>query len=796
MSLTEYNKKRDFTQTSEPRGAVDNENLSRFVIQRHRASRLHYDLRLEVNGVLKSWAIPKGPSMNPDDKRLAIQTEDHPVKYLHFEGSIPKGNYGAGHMRIWDTGTFESTGDYGTEEALKRGDLKVKFHGDKLKGTFALVRTRRQDGQKHWLLIKKKDDHAVTSSYDAEDFTPQGLVKSLNDTNIIKPMLATAADGIFSKPGWIYELKWDGYRVLASISNDKVNLYSRNGINYNDKFSKLAQDLHNITHDVILDGEVVILDDQGRPQFQQLQNYDSSSPADLRFYVFDLLYLNGHSTLDLPLLDRKSLLRDILEGLDRTFYCKHVDSMANAFYEKALKDGMEGVIAKKADSVYTPGYRSEKWLKIKGTKSEEVLICGYTDSKGAIFGSLILGIYRDNELQYAGNCGTGFTSSVQKELLQKMQHLEVENSPFSDTIKLKGRTPNWIQPELICEIKFSEWTENGRMRHPVYKGLRDDKSINDVQNRTKEATHKSSKSSSNALEINGRTVNVTNLDKLYWPGEGFRKYDLIDYYIQVSEYMLPFLKDRPQNLHRHPNGIEQKSFYQKDNEGLLDSWIETIRIWSASAKRDIQYLLCQDEASLIYMANLGCIEINPWNSRKSTLDHPDYVVIDLDPSKNNTFNQVIEVAQVTKEILDSASIEAYCKTSGSSGLHIYIPLGAKYTYEEAREFTRLICYYIQERTKGLTSMDRAVRNRKDKIYLDYLQNRRGQTLAAPYCVRPKPGAPVSAPIEWKELKKDLRITDFNIKNMPARILEHPQLFKNVLDEGINMEECLDALNQL
>ncbi|WP_026914273.1 DNA ligase D [Christiangramia portivictoriae] len=796
MSLTEYNKKRDFTQTSEPRGAVDNENLSRFVIQRHRASRLHYDLRLEVNGVLKSWAIPKGPSMNPDDKRLAIQTEDHPVKYLHFEGSIPKGNYGAGHMRIWDTGTFESAGDYETEEALKKGDLKVQFHGDKLKGTFALVRTRRQDGQKHWLLIKKKDEYAVTSSYDAEDFPPQGLIKSLNDTDIIKPMLATAADGIFSKPGWIYELKWDGYRVLASISNDKVNLYSRNGINYNDKFSKLAQDLHNIPHDVILDGEVVILDDQGRPQFQQLQNYDSSSPADLRFYVFDLLYLNGHSTLDLPLLDRKSLLPDILEGLDRTFYCKHVDSMANAFYEKALKDGMEGVIAKKADSVYTPGYRSEKWLKIKGTKSEEVLICGYTDSKGAIFGSLILGIYRDNELQYAGNCGTGFSSSVQQELLQKMQHLGVEKSPFSDTIKLKGRTPNWVRPELICEIKFSEWTENGRMRHPVYKGLRDDKSINDVQNSTKQAPQKSSKSSSNALEINGRTVNVTNLDKLYWPGEGFRKYDLIDYYIQVSEFMLPFLKDRPQNLHRHPNGIEKEGFYQKDNEGLLDSWIETLKIWSASAKRDIQYLLCQDEASLIYMANLGCIEINPWNSRKSTLDHPDYVVIDLDPSKNNTFNQVIEVAQVTREILDSASIEAYCKTSGSSGLHIYIPLGAKYTYEEAREFTRLICYYILERTKGLTSMDRAVRNRKDKIYLDYLQNRRGQTLAAPYCVRPKPGAPVSAPIHWKELKTGLRITDFNIKNMPARILEHPQLFKNVLDEGINMEECLDALNQL
>lgn len=795
MSLEEYNKKRDFAQTSEPNGDLGKENLHRFVIQRHRASRLHYDLRLEVGGVLKSWAVPKGPSMNPDDKRLAIETEDHPVKYLHFEGSIPKGNYGAGKMRIWDTGTFESVGDFGAEEALRKGDLKVKFHGDKLKGTFALVRTRRQDGQKHWLLIKKKDDHSVTSNYDAEDYAPQGIVKSLNDSDVIKPMLATAADGIFSKAGWIYELKWDGYRVLASISQGNVNLYSRNGINYNNKFSKLAQDLDNIPHDVILDGEVVILDEQGKPQFQQLQNYDSTSPADLRFYVFDILFLNGHSTLDLSLLERKSLLPDVLEGLEMTYYCEHVESMADAFYKKAIKNGMEGVIAKKADSVYTPGYRSEKWLKIKGTRSEEALICGYTDSKGSVFGSLILGMYREGELQYLGNCGTGFSSSVQQELLQKMQGLETQKSPFRQKINLKGRTPNWVKPELVCEIKFSEWTESGRMRHPVYKGLREDKSLSDEKTANK-SSQKSSKVSSNALDINDRTVNVTNLDKIYWPGEGFRKYDLIDYYIQVSEYMIPFLKDRPQNLHRHPNGIEKEGFYQKDNEGLLDSWIETLKICSTSAKRDIQYLLCQDEASLIYMANLGCIEVNPWNSRKNSLDQPDYVVIDLDPSEKNIFEEVIEVAQVTQEILESANIEAYCKTSGSSGIHIYIPLGAKYSYEEGREFTKLICYYVLERTKGLTSMDRAVKNRKNKIYLDYLQNRRGQTLAAPYCARPKPGAPVSAPLHWNELKSGLKIKDFNIKNMPARIVENPNLFNGVLGEGLDMAKALEALNRL
>ena len=795
MSLQKYNKKRDFKQTSEPEGKLDSGNLYRFVIQRHRASRLHYDLRLEIDGVLKSWAVPKGPSMNPDDKRLAVETEDHPVKYLDFEGAIPKGNYGAGQMRIWDTGTFESAGELAADEALKKGDLKVRFFGEKIQGTFALVRTRKQDGQNHWLLIKKKDEFSVTSNYDAETLVPQGFVKDLHQTEVIKPMLASSVEKIFNKKGWIYELKWDGYRVLASVNSGKVNLYSRNGINYNSMFPKLVRDMEDIAHDVILDGEVVILDKKGIPQFQQLQNYEESTGADLRFYVFDMLFLNDHSMLDLPLLQRKTLLPDVLEGLEITHYCEHVENMGEAFYEKALKDGMEGVIAKKADSVYTPGYRSDKWLKIKGTKSEEVLICGYTNSKASVFGSLILGIYREGSLQYAGNCGSGFTSSLQQELLQKMQELHVAQSPFDKKINLKGRTPNWIRPELICEVKFSEWTENGRMRHPVFKGLRTDKLVTELGSQ-QDQKKSSSGSGSNALEINDKIVNVTNLEKIYWPDSGFKKYDLIDYYIQVSEYIVPFLKDRPQNLHRHPNGIRNEGFYQKDNEGLLDSWIETTRIWSGSAKRDIQYLLCQDEAALIYMANLGCIEINPWNSRIQTLDNPDYIIIDLDPSANNSFEEVIEVAQVAKEILHTAKIESYCKTSGSTGIHIYIPLGAKYTYEEGREFTKLICYHILERTKGLTSMDRAVKSRKNKIYLDYLQNRRGQTLASVYCVRPKPDAPVSAPINWDELKSGLKIRDFNIKNMPARISENPEMFKGILGEGIDISQALQSLEEL
>lgn len=804
MALEDYIRKRNFEQTPEPPAEVSNENKGRFVIQRHRASRLHYDLRLEMDGVLKSWAVPKGPSMNPSDKRLAIQTEDHPIKYLSFQGIIPKGNYGAGEMKIWDEGTYKTAIKKELLEQLEEGNLKIIFSGTKLKGEFALVHTKRGDEKNQWLLIKKKDRFSTDLNYDAETYASishpkdAGKVKELNPKDPIKPMLATTANKIFNDPDWIYELKWDGYRMIANIENSKVSIHSRNGISYNSKFPGLVQDLELIPHDVILDGEVVVLDKNGLPVFQKLQNYDASTKGSLKFYIFDILYLNGHSMLDLPLLERKSLIPEVLEDTLITEYCDHIEGMGMAFYDKAIEAGMEGVIAKKADSVYVPGSRSESWLKIKAFESLETLICGYTDSKGAVFGSLILGAEKDGELIYIGNCGTGFSNAQQKELLTKMKKLETAKSPFRKTPNLKGRKPNWILPQLICEVTFSEWTKAGRMRHPVYKGLREDKIPQEIsleeEKPEKRSTGKSS--SSNSLEIDGKQVNFTNLDKIYWPDSGLRKYDLIDYYLQVSEYILPYLKDRPENLHRHPNGINRQGFYQKDNEGLLEKWIETTRIYSKSSEKNIEYLLCQNEATLLYMANLGCIEINPWNSRIDHLENPDYAVIDLDPSEKNSFEEVIEVALVAKEILDSANIDAYCKTSGSSGLHIYMPLNAEYSYDQARDFTKLICYFIQEKTGKITSMERAVKNRKGKIYLDYLQNRRGQTLAAPYCVRPKEGAPVSAPLEWEELKPGLKITDFNLQNMPGRLDEKGDLFKNVLGEGIDMEVALTRLNEL
>ncbi|GAB2771331.1 DNA ligase D [Salinimicrobium soli] len=805
MGLDEYIRKRNFKNTPEPEGEYDKKTGHlRFVIQRHRATRLHYDLRLEMEGVLKSWAVPKGPSMNPDDKRLAIQTEDHPIKYLTFHGTIPKGNYGAGEMSIWDEGTYSPAGGGDEKDLLQmfqKGDLKIEFFGTKVRGTFALVHTRRGGGKDNqWLLIKKKDEHSTDLDYDAENLSDHATaekVKKLKVTELVKPMLATKAPEIFNKANWIYELKWDGYRALANIQNGKVDLYSRNGISYKNKFASLYHSLQGIPHDVILDGEVVVLDKKGKPQFQKLQNYQNDPSGELRYYVFDLLYLNGHNIMHLPLLERKSLIPDVIEDIPQVYYCDHVESIGKTFFKKAIDSGMEGVIAKQADSPYIPGSRSDKWLKIKAFESQEALICGYTDSDSAApFGSLILGMHRNDELVYIGNCGTGFSAADRKDLHKQFQPLITEEVPFKKKPNLKGRKATWLEPELICEVNFSEWTKSGTMRHPSFKGLRIDKIPSEIEKEKVAKVPKQKpafKKSGDFLEIDGIQVPVSNLEKVYWPESGYTKFDLIQYYLEIADYILPFLKDRPENLHRHPNGIAEEGFYQKDTAGIFPHWLDTVKIFSKHNKKELEYILCQKEASLIYLANLGCIELNPWNSRKDSLLNPDYTVIDIDPSEKTTFEEVIEVAQAAKAILDKAGIEGFPKTSGSSGLHIYIPLGAKYNYDEARDFTKILCYFIKDLLPDLTSMERNVKKRKGKIYLDFLQNRKGQTLAAPYCARPKPGATVSAPLEWNEVKPGLDMKEYNIKTMPSRIKKRPELFLPVLQKGIDIQEAIEKL---
>ncbi len=802
MSLEEYINKRDFNKTPEPAGLrLAKGEKSRFVVQRHQARNLHFDLRLEIDGVLKSWAVPKGPSLNPKDKRLAVQTEDHPVAYLNFHGTIPKGNYGAGTMTIWDSGYYEISGE--VKQQLEKGDLKIEFFGKRLKGVFALVRTQRGGDQQQWLLIKKQDAYATALIYDANAFDPLSNENEIPISNpavahLLKPMLAMSAKQAFSKPGWIYEIKWDGYRVMAHFEAGKVQLYSRNGISYNNKFSLVYEALREIPHEGILDGEIVILDENGLPDFQRLQHYDEESTAgEIRYYVFDLLYLNGESIIHLPLLDRKSLIPPLIEDIPKVYYCDHVNDWGDTYYEKAVEAGLEGVLAKKANSTYDPGSRSDNWLKIKAFESQEAIICGYTHSEGAPFGSLILGIYEEEELKYIGNCGSGFTSEMQIELLHKFRPMEIKQNPFGKAINLKGKHAVWLKPVLICEVKFSSWTNAGMMRHPVFKALRHDKVIKEVakEKHVEMAKDISSPNPGSFLEVDGVQVPISNLEKVYWPEEGFTKYQVLDYYLHMAEFLMPYLIDRPQNLHRHPNGIHAESFYQKDTTGIFPHWIESVPVFSESSNKEIAYLLCQNEATLLYMANLGCIEINPWSSRIGNLDQPDYTVIDLDPSPVNTFEDIITVAQAIKGIHDAAGITSFCKTSGSRGLHIYIPLGGQYTYEEARDFTKLLCYLVSAQLPELTTLERKVDKRNGKIYLDYLQNRRGQTLAAPYCIRPKPGATVSTPLHWKEVKSGLRMEDFNILTIRDRIIDVGDLFAPMLTQTNSIEKTLEILDQ-
>ncbi|WP_299399608.1 DNA ligase D [uncultured Gelidibacter sp.] len=805
MGLEDYRKKRNFKNTPEPQDILNDDDAYRFVIQRHRASHLHYDLRLEMEGVLKSWAVPKGPSMNPKDKRLAVHTEDHPVDYLTFEGVIPKGNYGAGKMSIWDSGVYENLYKEQTLSAdYADGKLKIIFHGEKLKGIFTLVRSSSMNKKDQWLLIKHADQFATDLNYDAEDYKLEEFSNDntahgsqLDLKSLIKPMLASPGTKIFNDKNWIYELKYDGYRAVSTIANGKVELYSRNGISLNEKFKVIHQQLGYLEHTAILDGEIVVLDRNGLPQFNALQKYDPErTEGALVYYIFDLLHLNGHDTLDLPLLDRKELLKELLPDLPHLQYCDHVESMGVTVYEKAIDMGMEGVIAKKSDSKYEPNVRSSDWLKFKKMENTETIICGYTRSKtkSRKFASLILGMVEADEMVYVGTCGSGFSEQQIDELYNKFKVLETD-TPFFDIRKhLKGREAVWLIPKLVCEVKFSEWTPSNIMRHPVFLRMREDKTIDfDSIPKSDQSEEKHKQSDSKfSLEIDGIEVQITNPDKLYWPNPPLTKYDLLDYYIKMSDYILPYLKDRPESLHRHPNGILGDSFYQKDHENL-PSWIETIEIPSKSSNKTINYLLCQNEATLVYMNNLGCIELHPWHSTIYQLNNPDYAIIDLDPSSENTFEEVIETALVVKSVLDRAKIKGFCKTSGASGLHIYIPMGGLYTYEEARDFTKLFCVYVNEALPKLTTLERSLKKRGPKIYLDYLQNRQGQTIASAYSVRPEKLATVSTPLKWTEVKSGLRISDFTLKTVPDRVLKSKDIFKGILGKGINMEQAINHL---
>lgn len=642
----------------------------------------------------------------------------------------------------------------------------------------------------------------------------------------LTPMLATLVDKPFDEPGWLYEIKWDGYRALAFFNKGKVELKSRNDKSFNDKFYPVTQALQKWKINAVLDGEIVVVGENGISNFGDLQNWRSEADGELLYYVFDILWYEGKDLTRLPLIERKAILKTVLPKDPVVHISEFFEESGTVFFEHAKKIGLEGILAKQADSLYKAGDRSRDWLKIKANKRQEMVIGGFTknDDTVKIFSSLLMGVYEGNKLTYTGKVGTGFNEETQRKMMKAFEPLITSKVPFTelpDINKPSRFRPNpphasvtWLKPKLVCEISFAEMTSDGIMRHPSFEGMRLDKKAVEVTRETAKPTVKILKETKAVTEkfiaprgkaerktllnptddtqvrnVNGHEFKFAHLNKLYWPKEKITKRDLINYYYQVAPFILPYLKDRPQSMLRHPEGINEFSFFYKNIKGKAPEWIETFEYHSDSDGEDKEYLVAKDDASLLYMASLGCIEMNPWHSRVQHDNKPDWCIIDLDPAKN-TFDQVIEAALVTKDILDSMGIKGYPKTSGSTGMHIYIPLGAKYTYEQSKEFARLIATLVHEQIPKFTSIERAVKDRKGKMYIDFLQNRAQATVSAPYSIRPKPGATVSMPLDWSEVKKGLKMTDFTIHNAIDRIKSVGDLFKPVIGKGIDMNKVL------
>lgn len=627
--------------------------------------------------------------------------------------------------------------------------------------------------------------------------TPLRRVRSVRSGNdklvkYTKPMLATIHDEPFDGSDWIFEIKWDGYRAVAETGKE-VQLYSRNGLSFLRLYPAVAAELEKISDDAILDGEIVVLNEKNKPDFQKLQQYDHNPSLPIQYHVFDCLSYQGKSIMHLPLLERKEILKKVLPKSKIIRYSDHVNGDGIKFFSKVVEMGLEGVIAKRASSTYQSGKRSRDWLKIKNHNTQETVIAGYTAPRGSreYFGALVLGIFKDGKLEYVGHTGTGFTSAVLRDVYEQMIPLRRDKSPFSSKVPVNGSV-TWVDPVLVCEVKFTEVTADGIMRHPVFLGLRIDKSAKEATTLDRPVT---TASASGPLQITAgkHNVTITHPDKEYWPDEHITKADLVNYYQSISKWLLPHLKDRPQSLRRNPNGIRDKGFFHKDAGHDTPPWVETISLEAERAKRKIEYILCNNTATLLYLNNLGCIELNPWTSRTSQLDNPDYLVIDLDPSDDNSFDQVVEAARAVKDVLDQAGASGYCKTSGASGLHIYVPLKAIYSYDEARSFAELIAILTEQRLPDTTTTERTVSKRNGRLYLDYLQNKKGQTLASVYCVRPKPGATVSAPLHWKEIKKGLHPSQFTIFNMEKRLNKIGDIFSGVLTERTDLKKCLKNL---
>jgi bifunctional non-homologous end joining protein LigD len=820
--LDAYRKKRDPERTPEPFGGARVAGERLFVVHKHAARNLHYDLRLEMDGVLKSWAVPKGPSVRAEEKRLAVHVEDHPIEYADFEGVIPPDNYGAGAVIVWDRGSYRPVKPGDPLEQLAKGKLEVELFGFKLRGRWTLVRMAKKE--KEWLLLKKAD--AAASGAELTERYPQSVLSGLTVEEIrdlpakraavrarlqaleaprgdVSPrtqpfMLATLAERPFSGKDWLFEVKYDGVRVLAHRLGEAVELYGRSGQVITGRYPELVGALRALPVEAFLiDGEIAALDESGKPSFERLQaRMHLTSPRDTARAAaavpvigifFDCLALDGHDLRRLPLLDRKECLRLLLPPLGPVRYGDHVLEHGEAFFEAASAERLEGIVAKKVKSLYVGG-RSREWIKVKCLRRQEFVIGGYTDPQGgrSYFGALHVGIYDGPRLVYVSKVGTGFDEASLKTLWEALQPLGRPTSPFAIGAPT-GRGHHWVEPKLVCEVRFTEWTKEGGIRHPAFLGLRADKRPEEC--RREAPVDLGTPSPSPAEPVAPAQVKITNPKKVFWPEEGYTKADLIAYYVAVAPFLLPYLRERPVVLTRYPDGIAGKSFFQKDAPEFAPAWVRTERIYSKDAEREIDYFVVDDVETLRYVINLGTIPLHLWSARLGSLDRPDWLILDLDP-KGAPFADVVKVARQLHRILDELGLPNYVKTSGATGLHVLVPLGARYTHEEARTFGRLLALLGVEAAPDLATLARPIRAREGKVYIDFVQNGHGRTIVAPFSVRPLPGAPASCPLQWKQVTARLDPGRFTIKTLPAHVEKTGDPLAPVLTDSIDMAAAI------
>jgi bifunctional non-homologous end joining protein LigD len=871
MPLEEYAAKRRFEKTPEPAPSAGKSKFppNYFCVQRHDATRLHYDFRLEIDGVLKSWAVPKGPTLDPALKHFAAHVEDHPVDYGDFEGTIPAGNYGAGSVMLWDRGTFTLLGDTAGVEQIARGDLKFQLHGEKLNGEFALVRMKVKGKGNEWLILKKRDPFAVPGwDVEAHAFSVlsgrtqaeiasnlparQTMRDTAGDTGrvwatsppakrgakaapavpaatskkttkldlatikgarkaempaALEPMLASLVDKAPRGEEWLYEIKWDGIRAIVYLEREEVRITTRSGLRCERQYPELAVMPHQVSaQQAILDGEIAVLDEKGVSRFHLIQpriaNADPNSIAHLArstpvvYFAFDLLYLDGYDLRGVSLARRRELLQTLVSPGGPLRVSEVFPGAGEELLEAARGIGLEGVVAKHASSTYE-SRRSREWVKIKIVGEQEFVIGGFTAPQGGrdYFGALVLGLYEGGELIWVGNVGTGFDQKLLTSLHAALKPLIVDQCPFTERPK-PDKGIAWVKPELVCQVKFANWTQDRRLRAPVFLGLRNDIAPRQVAREEagespappREELLADVKEAS--LRIGSQTLKFTNLKKVYYPDEGYTKRDVLNYYDGVADLILPHLKDRPLSLKRYPNGIKQDYFFQKDAADSFAPWLRTERI------DDIHYVFAEDRASLLYLVNLGCIDHNPWMSRSPSLDNPDFILIDLDPQEC-LYDKIVDAALLVKRVLDRIGLTGYPKTTGGDGMHVYVPVEPVYSYEETRTFADLISRLAIAEDPNLFTTPRAVAKRqKNRVYFDYLQNGRSKTIAAPYVLRAYGGAPVATPLEWSEVRHGLHPTQFNITNALDRFAARGDLFAGVLNAPQELDAALLKVEKL